>query len=398
MPEEIYERKRVMSNRFSLVFVSNYINHHQVPLSNELYKVLGEKYHFVQTEAVEQERINMGWEDVASKLPYVRIYQDNPEENQKLIMEADVVVFGGTDDESYIMPRLEAGKPVIRYSERIYKTGRWKFISPRGLVKKYHDHIRFRNNPVYLLCAGGYVAGDFRLIGAYPKKKYKWGYFPETKEYDIEKLIAHKRELTEQNGGKVSILWAGRLIDWKHPEMAIKLADELRGLDYKFHLNLIGGGKMEPELQQMVKNKQLDSFVTFAGYKTPQEVRRYMEDSEIFIFTSDRQEGWGAVLNEAMNSGCACVVSHHIGAAPYLIKDKDNGFLFRSIHQRDLRRKVEKLISDSTLRKQLGRKAYESVLHTWNAREAAGVLLDMGHQIIEGVKPEYRVEGPGSEV
>ena len=396
MPEEIYERKRVMSNRFSLVFVSNYINHHQIPLSNELYKVLGEKYHFVQTEAVEQERINMGWEDKASKLPYVNLYYENPDENQKLIMDADMVVFGGTDDEDYIMPRLEAGKPVIRYSERIYKTGRWKFISPRGLIKKYHDHTRFRNNPVYLLCAGGYVAGDFRLIGAYPKKKYKWGYFPETKEYDIEKLIAHKRELTEQNGGKVSILWAGRFIDWKHPEMAIKLADKLRGLDYKFHLTMIGGGKMEPELQQMVKNKQLDSFVTFAGYKTPQEVRRYMEDSEIYLFTSDRQEGWGAVLNEAMNSGCACVASGAIGAVPYLLRDGINGYVFASGNQRELNRRTEKLIVDVSERKRIGITAYEDILYCWNACEAARSLVDMCKDILSGRRPIYKIEGPGS--
>ena len=32
-----------------VTFVSNYINHHQIPVSNEMYARLGEKYHFVQT-------------------------------------------------------------------------------------------------------------------------------------------------------------------------------------------------------------------------------------------------------------------------------------------------------------------------------------------------------------
>ncbi len=385
-----------MKKQFKLTFVSNYMNHHQAPLSNELYRLLGAGYTFVQTEPVAEERVKMGWAE-KTELPYVVYYQDNPEQTSKLIMDSDVVMFGGVDDENYVMPRLEAGKPVLRYSERLYKTGRWKFISPRGLIKKYHDHTRFRNKPVYLLCAGAFVAGDYNLIGAYPKKKFKWGYFPETKEYDIEKLLEHKHELTRQNDNRVSILWAGRFIDWKHPEMAIKLAEYLLGSGALFHLTMVGGGKMESELKKMVDNAKLQEYVTFAGFKKPEEVRKYMEDSEIFIFTSDRQEGWGAVLNEAMNSGCAVVASNQIGATPYLMQDEVNGLVFRSKNQKSLNGKVEILLQDACLRESIGKKAYERILYSWNASEAALALLDMCREILDGKKPEYKLEGPGSK-
>jgi len=365
-------------------------------MSNELYRLLGNRYTFIETEPVAQERVDMGWApDMA--LPYVKRFADNPEENRKLIMDSDVVIFGGVDDESYIMPRLEAGKPVLRYSERIYKTGRWKFVSPRGLIKKYHDHTRFRKAPVYLLCAGAYVAGDYRVIHAYPHKKYKWGYFPETKEYDIEKLIEHKRKLTAQNDGKTSILWAGRFIDWKHPEMAIRLAEYLKSLDYRFKLTMVGGGEMDSELRQLVQEKNLQDVVEFAGYQKPEQVRKYMEDSEIFVFTSDRQEGWGAVLNEAMNSGCACVAGNRIGAAPYLIQDGLNGLLFRSKSQKQLNAKVENLINDDYKRRIMSKQAYEMILFQWNSSEAAIALTDMCEDIIEKKKPEFKTEGPGGK-
>lgn len=385
-----------MKDSFTLTFVSNYMNHHQSPMSDELYKFISDRYTFIQTEPVSEERIKMGWSEDNLK-PYVMQYQDNPQAARERIMTSDVVMFGGVDDESYIMPRLEAGKPVLRYSERIYKTGRWKFISPRGLMKKFHDHTRFRNKPVYLLCAGGYVAGDFRLIGAYPKKKYKWGYFPETKEYDIEKLIVHKRELTRQNDNKISILWAGRFIDWKHPEMAILLADRLKKDGFQFQLTMIGGGELDAQLRKMVSDKELADCVSFAGVKSPQEVRKYMENSEIFIFTSDQQEGWGAVLNEAMNSGCACVASNRIGAVPYLLHDMDNGIVFMSKDQGEFTNKVELLLKAEELRKDLGICAYETILYTWNCSEAAMALLDMCGEIIEKRKPKYRQGGPGSK-
>ena len=99
--------------------------------------------------------------------------------------ETRTAIVCGVEDESYIAERLAEGKPVVRLSERIYKDGQWKAISPRGLKKKYHDHTKYRKSPVYLLCCGGYVASDFHIVRAYPGKMFKWGYFPEKKLYDL---------------------------------------------------------------------------------------------------------------------------------------------------------------------------------------------------------------------
>ena len=104
-----------------LTFVSNYINHHQKPLSDELYKKLGNDYTFIQTEPMEEERIQMGWGGDFDSLPYLKKYYEDEYECKKIIITSDIVVFGGCEDESYISDRLKEGKPVIRYSERLYK-------------------------------------------------------------------------------------------------------------------------------------------------------------------------------------------------------------------------------------------------------------------------------------
>jgi hypothetical protein len=44
-----------------ITFISNYINHHQIPLANELYERLRENYYFIQTEPMEEERIKLGY-------------------------------------------------------------------------------------------------------------------------------------------------------------------------------------------------------------------------------------------------------------------------------------------------------------------------------------------------
>lgn len=40
----------------------------------------------------------------------------------------------------------------------------------------------------------------------------------------------------------------------------------------------------------------LNDYVTFTGPVQSDKVRGFMERAGIFLFTSDRQEGWGAVL------------------------------------------------------------------------------------------------------
>lgn len=180
-----------MEKSFNMAFVSNYINHHQIPFCNAMNRLLQGNFLFIQTEPMEEQRIQMGWHE-EERPEYVRCYYEETEFCRRQILDCDVVLFGGTDDESYITERLESGRPVVRVSERLYKTGQWKAVSPRGLRKKYHDHTRYRKGPVYLLCAGAYVPSDFHIVRAYPGKMYCWGYFPETKRYDIEQLLSGK--------------------------------------------------------------------------------------------------------------------------------------------------------------------------------------------------------------
>ena len=269
-------------------FVSNYINHHQIPICNEMYRLLDGAFTFVQTEPMEAERVSMGWHNT-ERPPYVKCWYEEEAACRALVLDCDAVIFGGTDEESYIQERLASGKLVMRYSERLYKTGQWKAISPRGLRKKYQDHTRFRKAPVYLLCAGAYVPSDFSLVRAYPGKMYCWGYFPETKHYDLKCLFAGKGYVKEQ---KIPyLLWAARMIDWKHPELALETARYLRERGLDFHLDLVGDGPLRQEMEDRCRQYGLETYVDFLGFQPPEAVRGYMEQADIFLFTSDRQEG-----------------------------------------------------------------------------------------------------------
>ena len=369
----------------TITFVSNYLTLHQIPFCEAMYNKIGDDFRFVNTELMESERISMGWGN-----DKVFPFEIDLKLAGNLINDSDIVIMGSAND-SLIQSRIKQNRPVIRYSERILKNGRWHVFSPRAIKNMYKAHTQFTNKKVWLLCASAYAAGDYGLFGAYWGKCYKWGYFPRTTYFSENQLLEKKNSIT------VNILWCGRMLNWKHPELAAFVAKHLNEKNIKFHMDIIGDGELKDDIKSQIINQQTENNVSLHGFLTPYQVRSFMERADIFIFTSDFHEGWGAVLNEAMNSGCACVVSHAIGAAPYLINDGYNGFLYKQGNSNELCNIVESLVENTSLRRSVGLNAYHTIADIWNADIAAERLIAFCKAIIDHKKvPDYK-SGPMSK-
>lgn len=305
----------------------------------------------------------------------------------RLINGADVVIAGAAPDEM-LTERMKSGKPVYRYSERPFKE---KISLLKRIYHSFSFHARDHGNKnVCMLCASAYAAADFKSIGMYKNRAYKWGYFPVTRTYDPEDLIAKKDPKT--------ILWCGRFLDWKHPDDALSVAARLKTSGYDFCMNIIGSGEMKQDLTRMTAAAGLTDRVRFLGSMSPDEVRGHMEKAGILLFTSDRFEGWGAVLNEAMNSGCAVVASHAAGSVLFLIDDNRNGLIYESGNVEMLYRKVSYLLSHPESQAELGAGAYDTIIEEWNAETAAERLISLAEQSVAGkTAPRFYESGIGSK-
>lgn len=360
--------------------ISNYINHHQIPFSEALCDMPGVEYCFIQTEPMEEERVKMGWGLNPAELDFVKLLYESEEECRQLIDESDILLVGWMEREDLIKGRLESGKFTIRMSERLYREGQYKFISPKGLIRKYREHTRFRKGNVYLLCCGGYVASDFSLVCAYPDKMFRFGYFPETKIFEGTSLWNGKPSLDT-----VHMVWAGRFMPLKHPEFVVKLATDLKEAGHAFHIHFVGGGEMEDKLRLMIEEAGLVDVITMYGFQSPAKVREIMEKSHVHLFTSNHLEGWGAVVNEGMNSGCAEVVNSRVGAAPFLIKHRKNGLVYKEGSYDDFRDCVLRLIENKELIIEYGKAAYETIVTEWNAENAAAQVVRFYENWKEGI-------------
>lgn len=376
-----------------ITFISNFLNHHQIPLCEAFYSNLGEGFSFVQTKSMSNERKRMGWDVQNEKHPYLKCVDEDKSNYKKyidLVNESDVVIYGAAPYK-FVQQRIKNNKLTFFYTERLFKKGILRMFNPLFAKKVLNQFIipSFKKN-IYVLCASAYASYDFRRLFIFNNRTLKWGYFPEVKKFDLNDLKKIKSH------DLIKILWVGRFLKLKHVEDAIKIAYRLKTEGYSFKLDIIGTGLRECYLRKLIIKKNVENVIKIHGAMTSENVRVYMERANIYLFTSDFNEGWGAVLNESMNSGCAVIASHAIGSVPYLIKNGNNGLIYENGNVDDLYKNVKKIINNKKLQEKLSENAYKTMSETWNASIAVERLVQISEKIIKKERCNLFSDGPCS--
>lgn len=372
-----------------VVFISCYLSPHQIPFSNEMYKLLGDNYKFVSVEQTDQERLNMGWnidENYEYEIKYYEISDKKSVDN--LIDESDVVIIGSASDRM-IVNRLKKGKLTFKYSERLYKEGLNIKNVFRAIISAWLHHGRYQKYNLYMLCASAYTAGDLAIFNNYIDRTYKWGYFP----------IIEKEEYNKIRGGYekdfLDILWCGRLIGWKRPYLVLDIAKKLRERNIEFKIKILGDGYLRESLENKIKEENLVGNIEIINFVNYKKVNEYMRKSDILLVTSDFNEGWGAVVNEAMSTGGIVIASHSVGSVPFLIKDKENGFIYE---MNNIDEAVDAISNcyDLETRQRISYNAYLTIKNKWNEEIAAKRFLELAKGLLSGKKIEFE-DGPCSK-
>ncbi|MBC9908888.1 glycosyltransferase family 4 protein [Chitinophaga varians] len=156
------------------------------------------------------------------------------------------------------------------------------------------------------------------------------------------------------------LLYVGYLRKAKGVETVIRSFQIVQRKYPGSRLTVVGSGEFERELKDLAAVLHLDGHIHFAGHvDNREELNNYLRSHDIFCFAS-LSEGSPRVILEAMANSLA-VVSTPVGSLPNVFEDKED-ILFADFNDHEaFYHRVDTLVKDSTLRRQLSDKAYNKV-------------------------------------
>lgn len=374
------------NNILRIAFISNYLNHHTYPLCQSLMNNNNVELRFIATQQTPNDKIKFGYSEMNNVFNFViKTYESNILKKQAYLFlkECDVAIFDGVWGK-YIKICKKNNVPTFRFSERFHKSNKYFFVEFLKSLK--YKLLSYRDPNSLFIGAGYFALGDFKKT-RYKNNLYLFGYFPLF-EKEEEDILSSKQSF--------SMVWAGRFIDWKHPEYIIELAKEIKKQNVRAVINVIGDGPLLNCFLENVSIEKLNDIIVFRGPLPYSEVRTIMKKCDVHLFTSDQNEGWGAVLNESMNSYCAPIANANIGAASAMICDGVNGLLYDGSVD-DFCNKVFSLINDKNLLRKIQVSAYKTVETLWNSDIAANRIIDFIYSLKNNEKLPIYLNGPLSK-
>ena len=173
-----------------------------------------------------------------------------------------------------------------------------------------------------------------------------------------------------------TILYAGRLIEWKGVEYLIKALPEVIEKHPEAKLVVVGSGPCKKDLVSVTEGLNLQDKVTFLDAVSQEELFHYYSIADVFVLPSivndeGETEGLGVVLLEAMASGVP-VIGTNVGGIPDIIKDGKTGLLALQRNPHDLAEKILRILDDEALRKELAEKGHDFVKQEFSWEVVAG--------------------------
>jgi len=154
--------------------------------------------------------------------------------------------------------------------------------------------------------------------------------------------------LEQQNSFNKTVFFVGTPFYRKGVDILIKAFRKIKDRHPDFKLVLMGHRLTE----QKNLFEPLEDTIQFVKPVFYDELREYFLNCYCFVLPS-REEGMGMVLLEAMASGKP-VIGSNVGGIPGLIENGRNGFLFKSENIDDLADKLDKLLSNPEMARQMG--------------------------------------------
>lgn len=181
------------------------------------------------------------------------------------------------------------------------------------------------------------------------------------------------RKRKKSRNGNFRLLFVGRLIDLKAPNLSVEIVNLLVSRGHKnIRLSIIGEGKLRHTLEQLIKKYSLEEFVELKGACSQEEIIKVMEHSDALLLPgihdqTGRAETQGLVIQEAQAMELPVVVSDAGGMKHGLI-DGETGFVVKEKDIISFSDKIEFLIKNDAQREEMGKRGRAFVVEKYDSK------------------------------
>jgi len=199
-----------------------------------------------------------------------------------------------------------------------------------------------------------------------PEKKMRIYYlWEDSKEFRPADKKRSKYKLGLKS--KFLVLFVGRLIPIKGPEIIMKVAKKLPKIDFVF----IGDGPLADKLKKEARGF---SNIKFVGRVEKELLKKYYQAADIFVLPSTYQEAFGKVAIEALSSGTP-VIGANRGAIPDVISSQVGRVIEPTVD--NFRREIEYLFQHPSTLAKITRNCFPFALRRYTVKNAK--IIEMGY-------------------
>lgn len=240
------------------------------------------------------------------------------------------------------------------------------------LLRFFYNHLCDRCLPI------GTRSREFYLAhGVPPERLFDVPYTVDNARFihAAGRLRAHVLETRTALGlptDRPVLLFVAKLVDGKRPQDLLAAFHRLRERGIKASLVFVGSGPLERTLQGQIAAHRIPD-VYLMGFRNQSELPKFYAAADMLVFPSE-SETWGLVINEAMCAGLPIIASEEIGAVPDLVKHGHNGLTYPAGDIDQLTAYLESLVTDESLRQQMGENSL-AIIRSWSLERCVeGVL------------------------
>lgn len=278
------------------------------------------------------------------------MYQKRKEHKRKVecvldVIRPDIVISVNHSEKEFIKTLSLKYNPII--IREVHFCTEYRILEPQNFIQRlvsilrtWYD-FRWRMNAI-----------DRIVVLTDEDKERHWKNAPKVSV--IPDPMTAEIDVLPSNVTKKRVMTAGRLVHQKNFASLVRAWKNVSIKHPDWMLDIYGEGPLKGDLEKQIESLGLKEIVHLRGIT--REMFKEMSQSSLFVLSSI-YEGFGLVIVEAMSCGLP-VVSYACPCGPKdIIEEGKDGFLVEVNDEQTLAARINQLIEDEELRRQMSQAA-----------------------------------------